>query len=265
MFPAPHWALPAAEDLNTKNWIRTLRQVPGLKQLEEQIWKVRFAWSRTMGRLFVNQLVHEMKRTGRGRSLEELFALSQKGFLGTIFPVQMRSEIVPLLELLRAESPRRILEIGTATGGTLFLFSRVAADQATLVSIDLPGGAGGGGYPEWKVPLYQAFALPGQRIELIRGDSHEESNLARAKQLFNDEPVDFLFIDGDHSYEGVKKDFEMYAPLVRAGGVIAFHDIVYCEPVETFWNELKARGLDCREFINVDGKALGIGVIRLAR
>jgi hypothetical protein len=30
--------------------------------------------------------------------------------------------------------------------------------------------------------------------------------------------VDFLFIDGDHTYEGVKKDFEMYSPLVRREG-----------------------------------------------
>jgi len=37
---------------------------------------------------------------------------------------------------------------------------------------------------------------------------------------------DFLFIDGDHTYEGVEGDFEMYSPLVRRGGIIAFHDIV---------------------------------------
>jgi predicted O-methyltransferase YrrM len=41
-----------------------------------------------------------------------------------------------------------------------------------------------------------------------------------------DNKVDFLFIDADHSYEGVKKDFEMYSPLVRKGGIIAFHDII---------------------------------------
>jgi hypothetical protein len=33
-----------------------------------------------------------------------------------------------------------------------------------------------------------------------------------------------LFIDGDHRYEGVRRDFEMYSPLVGAGGLIAFHD-----------------------------------------
>ena len=33
--------------------------------------------------------------------------------------------------------------------------------------------------------------------------------------------IDFLFLDGDHSYEGVRRDFENYAPLVRPGGIVA--------------------------------------------
>jgi hypothetical protein len=41
-----------------------------------------------------------------------------------------------------------------------------------------------------------------------------------------------LFIDGDHTYEGVRRDFEMYSPLVRKGGIIAFHDI-YPGPEES--------------------------------
>jgi predicted O-methyltransferase YrrM len=56
--------------------------------------------------------------------------------------------------------------------------------------------------------------------------------------------VDFLFIDGDHRYEGVKRDFEMYSPLVRRERIIAFHDIVPEPPenvggVPDFWNEIK--------------------------
>ncbi|MBS1580115.1 MAG: class I SAM-dependent methyltransferase [Bacteroidetes bacterium] len=36
--------------------------------------------------------------------------------------------------------------------------------------------------------------------------------------------IDFIFIDGDHSYEGVKKDFELYAPKLSKDGILAFHD-----------------------------------------
>jgi len=56
-----------------------------------------------------------------------------------------------------------------------------------------------------------------------------------------------LFPDGDHSYEGVKRDFEMYSPLVRPGGIIAFHDTVFMDGVRRFWAELKASGLACQE------------------
>ena len=60
--------------------------------------------------------------------------------------------------------------------------------------------------------------------------------------------LDFLFIDGDHTYEGVKKDFEMYSRLVKENGVIAFHDIVPHDQrhdqhqvvgVHKFWEEIK--------------------------
>jgi len=36
--------------------------------------------------------------------------------------------------------------------------------------------------------------------------------------------IDFLFIDGDHSYEGVKTDFELYSKLLSDKGIIAIHD-----------------------------------------
>lgn len=39
-------------------------------------------------------------------------------------------------------------------------------------------------------------------------------------------PIDFLFIDGDHSPEGVRYDWETFEPLVKVNGIIAFHDIL---------------------------------------
>ncbi|MDD3084033.1 MAG: class I SAM-dependent methyltransferase [Candidatus ainarchaeum sp.] len=38
------------------------------------------------------------------------------------------------------------------------------------------------------------------------------------------EPIAFLFIDGSHEYEDVKKDFEQWFSKVKIGGIIAFHD-----------------------------------------
>ncbi|MEM2849487.1 MAG: CmcI family methyltransferase, partial [Candidatus Bathyarchaeia archaeon] len=82
----------------------------------------------------------------------------------SIKPNQIEYEIAKLLELVRNIKPNFILEIGTADGGSLFLFTRVAQPDATIISIDLPGGKFGGGYPKWKIPIYKAFAREGQRV-----------------------------------------------------------------------------------------------------
>jgi len=163
-----------------------------------------------------------------------------------ITPIQVKEEIIHLLELLRVREPRVLMEIGTALGGTLFLFCQIARNDATIISIDLPHGRFGGGYPSWKTPLYKAFAKTGQQIHLLRADSHSSETLHMVEEILEGRKLDFLFIDGDHTYEGVKKDFEMYQPLVVKGGMIALHDIVPGPPekvggVPKFWSELKTR------------------------
>lgn len=45
-----------------------------------------------------------------------------------------------------------------------------------------------------------------------------------ASRLYDDESLDFVFIDGDHSYESVKDDINHWLPKVKIGGVIAGHD-----------------------------------------
>jgi len=170
-----------------------------------------------------------------------------------IKPGQIKEEILELLKVLDKIKPKIVLEIGTAGGGTLFLFSRVASKDATIISIDLPGGEFGKGYAKWRILLYKAFTLPKQKLHLLREDSHNQKTLEKVKKLLGGEKVDFMFIDGDHTYEGVKKDFEMYSPLIKAGGIIAFHDIIVYPPedgceVDKLWSELK-RNYNYREII----------------
>ncbi|MBR8834058.1 MAG: class I SAM-dependent methyltransferase [Stigonema ocellatum SAG 48.90 = DSM 106950] len=43
--------------------------------------------------------------------------------------------------------------------------------------------------------------------------------------------IDFLFIDGDHSYESVKKDWDLYSSLLKPGAIVAFHDTGWAEGV----------------------------------
>lgn len=181
-----------------------------------------------------------------------------------IQPWQFREEILGLVTEIHNINPAVVMEIGTANGGTLFLATRVAKPDATIISLDLPDGKFGGGYPEWKIPYYSGFALPNQKLHLLRDDSHAPSSLENVRKILNGREIDYLFIDGDHTYEGVKQDFDMYSPFVRKGGLIAFHDIVIhpsSTDVATLWHELKLK-YKHREYVNdwKQGK-FGVGVL----
>jgi predicted O-methyltransferase YrrM len=190
----------------------------------------------------------------------------------TIQSWQIPSEIAGFLRILEAEPPQRVLEIGTAKGGTLFLLTRVAAPDALLISVDLKRGQFGGGYPAWRAPLYRSFAREAQRVKPVMGESHGHRTREQVKRLLEGKSIDLLFIDGDHSYEGVKKDFADYAPLVRSGGLVAFHDIVPGSPgkhgdpggVPAFWPELKTTYPHATELVeDWEWGSCGIGVVRL--
>ena len=110
-----------------------------------------------------------------------------------IRPIQIREEIKNLLLILDKVKPKVILEIGTAGGGTLFLFSNVADEEATLISVDL-------NQTIEKRILFKYIKKEKQKIFLIQGDSHSIETLKKIEGILKGRNVDFLFIDGDHSY-----------------------------------------------------------------
>jgi cephalosporin hydroxylase len=190
----------------------------------------------------------------------------RKSWVVSLKPLQVKSEIAELCRIVQGANPKIIVEIGSASGGTLFLFAHIASPEK-IVSIDLLSGSFGGGYPFWKIPLYKSLAKKNV-IDLIRGDSHKEETLEKITSRLKDQKVDFLFIDGDHTYQGVKQDFKMYSPLVKKGGMVAFHDIVThdqssgCE-VDKFWNEIKLSYRHVEIIENQNQKWAGIGILYL--
>lgn len=218
---------------------------------------------------FFPYAIHKIRKIDKEYTLDKLVDFTYTFFYGLIRPLQIRYELSELLKILDKKKPKYILEIGTAYGGTLFLFTRVVSDNATIISIDLPGGSYGGGYSKARIPLYKEFALKDQQIHLIRKNSHKEETLEEIKDILAGNKLDFLFIDGDHTYEGIKRDFELYSSLVKKNGTIALHDIVKtdikgCE-VSRFWNEIKSK---CENIeIAKDWKQnwAGIGIITLTQ
>jgi cephalosporin hydroxylase len=194
------------------------------------------------------------------------YGLAQE-VIGGKLALQRKWELIPLLGMVRQIRPDVVLEIGTCRGGTLRCWVEVASATAQLISLDLPGGGFGGGYGEEDIPRFRSWLKPGQSLVCLREDSHSPGTLAAAREALGGRPVDLLFIDGDHTYEGVRADFEMYSPLVRPGGLIVFHDIVVSPPhpdcrVYEFWREVKTR-YRAIELVDRDGFDVwgGLGVL----
>jgi len=184
--------------------------------------------------------------------------------------IQHDEEFIPFIEFLKAKNVQSFIEIGTYRGGTLFVLSKMF--HGKKISIDFPNPAFGysdtnkdiRGYIDVKSRT-EAFEKEFTDIHFVVADSHLQETSDEVKTLLQGQKVDFLFIDGDHTYEGVKKDYEMYRALVREGGLIAFHDIKDCLfhrkhhcRVDLFWKELQG---DKTEFLS-EHEDRGIGVVQ---
>ena len=179
-------------------------------------------------------------------------------------------EFVSLLRLLKRRKLKTIVEIGTAQGGTLYTWCKIATSDALIISIDLPGGPFGGGYTLNDIKKFRKHRRKNQKLHFLRKDSHKQETKNKLLEILDGRKIDFLFIDGDHSYRGVKKDFQQYSPLVKQRGLIVLHDILRhpkvpeCK-VDKFWNEMK-RKYKYVEFTDREddrgwGQWGGIGVI----
>ena len=153
--------------------------------------------------------------------LDELVKRTKDYFLA----IQNDDELRRFLDRIRGLRPRVVVEIGTARGGMLFCFSQLAARDAVLVSIDLPGAPNCGGQTETEREVFATFGPLTQSFHFIPDDSHLAASRERLVKILAGRQIDLLFIDGDHSYAGCMTDFKMYHDLVGPDGVIALHDI----------------------------------------
>lgn len=179
---------------------------------------------------------------------------------------QVRSEFLELAKVVKEQNCKYIMEIGTYRGGTLFVFSQLADPRATIISLDFHLTFFGKVRGTLQKSLLRRFVRNGKSLFLLRQNSHLPETLKVVRDILQEHELDFLFIDGDHSYEGVREDFMMYSPLVREGGLIAFHDVAESggsREVNRLWEELKPQ-YKHEEFIHKTGSgAMGIGVLRV--
>lgn len=152
--------------------------------------------------------------------------------LRQIFEIKSHLTAEERIALLRlAEGRRVVCEIGSYVGASACCFglamSRSGAGKILCIDTwnnDAMSEGNRDTYAEFRknTQPYTRFIVP------VRGFSTNviEQVASHAKR------VDVLFIDGDHSYEGVKADWEAYKHLLGAGSVVVFHDCGWAEGVQ---------------------------------
>lgn len=216
-----------------------------------------------------------------------------------LYMPQVKSEITKLAEFIqkdifdkRENDPfyqYNILEIGTKFGGTFYIWNKLnELTNGKNISIDMSDGGLHGGISEEEMDKRDLwFHERFDNCHFIRGDSHLYETANKAFSVVEPDNkisvwFDFLFIDGDHTYEGVKKDFFMYEPFVKKNSKIVFHDIIDTERhrnrnvfVSKLWQEITELKLpknqnccvyggqvyEFKEFIDGNEDFGGIGIL----
>ena len=178
------------------------------------------------------------------------------GLYDKIKPVQVESEISELFNIVQNLNPEVICEIGTDRGGTLYLWSKAIQPDGLIISIDLPRT-----YRKSLNRFFYSSFFKTQRIHFLRENSQSAECQMSVQKILNGKKIDFLFIDADHSYEGVKKDFKLYSDFVKKPGLIAFHDILDRCGVDKFWSEVKPYYKHIEIVEDYNQKCAGIGIL----
>lgn len=117
-----------------------------------------------------------------------------------------------------AAGRRTLAEIGVWHGVTTRRLRAAMAPDGVLYAVDpYPVGRLGVSFQQM-IARRELAREPNGRVEWVR-----RTGADAAKQLAG-ERFDFLFIDGDHSYAGLKADWDGWSPLIAPGGVVGLHD-----------------------------------------
>lgn len=118
-----------------------------------------------------------------------------------------------IAEVCRCAPIEVVVELGTHRGTSVACWRKLF-DPAVLIGVEMSND------PDTRA------ALDALDVRMVFGDANSGGVYDDVVALLGGRSIDFLYIDADHSYEGFKRSYEMYFPLVRKGGICLFDDAV---------------------------------------
>jgi predicted O-methyltransferase YrrM len=167
---------------------------------------------------------------------------------------QVPEEYIEYLWFLKNANIKKYLNIGVGKGGSFMLETYIQPNLELSVAVD-----------------NSSYWHTDQTLAILDKISWIQSNSNCVVEFYDSDSVkwlksnwhlkfDAIFIDGDHSYDGLKNDYVNSLPLLNNNGYVIFHDINShaCPGVVQIWNELKNNS--SIEFIK--SETCGIGIIQ---
>lgn len=182
--------------------------------------------------------------------------LEPDGVPGNIAPL----EIIAIVQLIRYSKPKMLFEIGTFDGRTTLNMGANSPEDAKIYTLDLPRDM----IDNTKLAITSGEKrFIDKKASGLRFHGTEWGN--KITQLYGDsatfdfsqflDKMDFVFVDGSHSYEYVVNDSKMAVKLVK-NGIIVWHDYSVWRGVSKALDELYSRSDDFKSLRHIQGTSL---------
>jgi hypothetical protein len=196
--------------------------------------------------------------------------INQKNLLETVFfmPDSLKSPNawighLPFAAWLISEiKPKIFVELGTHTGNSYFSFCQAIKNyevSCSAYAVDTWEGDEHAG--RYEQEIFESVNLYNNE-NFIRFSSLLKMPFDEAVTSFKDGSINLLHIDGLHTYEAVRHDFETWLPKLAPGAIVIFHDTNVRDRdfgVWKLWEELQSEYVNTIEFVH----SHGLGVLQL--
>lgn len=146
-----------------------------------------------------------------------------------------------LLKLVKRLKPKKVLELGTSQGRSSLFMMLGLPEDGSLITIDI------GSFLRSDLA---AFAND-SRLKIVFGNDLYHSVFSKIENN-----IELLFIDSEHSFEQIFKEWDIYRPKLVDGAIVVMDDIHLNQGMERFWDSLPYEKIDTGGYLHFSGFGL---------